>query len=495
MDKLETQVLIIGAGTTGGTIARELSRYKVDAILVDRREFPGLEETKASHGFIYGGGLTAAASLVMKSVMLPSGQTAYNPDSRKNQMEHESVKEFPRIAEDLEISLSHDRRIALAKNEDDIKMLRVAEEICKQMGSEVRWLDKQGVLDLEPHVTKDIIAGIADDDHQKSVYPWEWAMAMVENAKQNGIRVMFLTEVLGIDSMDGGFIVSTSNGPIHTEFIVNAGGGHADKVAEMAGVCDFGLTCTKSQMLILDRNTHLLNHSISLAPSPGKARTLRRTIAGNIQTICSMYYPAEHPEDTTTLMKWTNESIAGAQEIIPAISRGDIITSFVGVRVFNTRDPEEDILEVSRANPRFLNAAIRLPGVTVTPAAARFIVDLLGNQGLELAEKPDFNPHRKRIPKVKDLSTEEKNKLIAQDPRYGHIVCRCEEVTEGEIVEAIRRGANTVQTIQFSTRAGMGRCQRDYCGMHVVEILARELGIPKNKVTFKGPGSEISYTA
>src|ERR1035437_9944683 len=134
MDKLETQVLIIGAGTTGGTIGRELSKYKVDAILVDRREFPGLEETKASHGFIYGGGLTAAGSLVMKSVMLPSGQTAYNPDSRKNKMEHESFKEFPQIAEELDVSLSHDRRIMLAKNQDDIKMLRVADDICKQMG-------------------------------------------------------------------------------------------------------------------------------------------------------------------------------------------------------------------------------------------------------------------------------------------------------------------------------------------------------------------------
>ena len=495
MNQLETQVLIIGAGTTGGAIARELSKYDVDITLVDKREFPGLEETKASHGFIYGGGLTAAGSLVMKSVMLPSGQTAYDPDSRKNRMEHEAIKEFPQIAEELEVPLSHDRRITIAKNEDDIKMLKVAEDICKQMGTEVRWLDKEGVLDLEPHVSKDIIAGIADDDHQLSVYPWEWAIAMTESAKQNGVRVMFLTEVLGIKPMNGGFIVDTSKGPIRTEFIVNAGGGHADNIAQMAGVCDFGLTCTKSQLLILDKATNLLNHSVSLAPSPGKVRTLRRTISGNIETICSQYYPAEYPEDTATISEWTDQSIAGAQEIIPAISKRDIITSFVGVRVFNTRDPEEDILEVSKGNSHFLNAAIRLPGVTVTPAAARFIVDLLGNEGLVLVKKSDFNRHRKRITKVKDLSAEEKNKLIAQDPRYGHIVCRCEEVTEGEIVEAIRRGATTIQTVQFTTRAGMGRCQRDFCGMHIVEILARELGIPKSEVTFKGPGSEISHKA
>jgi glycerol-3-phosphate dehydrogenase len=495
MNKLETQVLIIGAGTTGATIARELSKYKVDVILVEEKEFPGLGETKASHGFIYGGGLTAAGSLVIKSVMLPSKETCYNPNSRKDKMEREAVKEFPELAEELEVSLSHDRRIIVAKSEEDIKKLEVAEEICKQMGCEVRWLDKGGVFDLEPHMTKDIIAGIADDDHQKSVYPWEWAMAMVENAKQNGVKVMFLTKVSSIKPMDGGFVVNTSKGPVHAEFIVNAGGGHADEVAKMAGVCDFGLTCAKSQMLILDRKTDLLNHSVSLAPSPGKSRTLRRTISGNIQTMCSQYYPAEHPDDTATLMDWMDESIAGAQEMIPGISKNDVITSFVGVRVFNTRDPEEDILEISKGNPRFLNAAIRLPGITVTPAAARLIVDLLGNQGLEITEKPDFNPHRSGIPKVRDLSIEEKNRLISRDSSYGRIVCRCEGVTEGEIVGAIKRGASTIQTIQFSTRAGMGRCQRDFCGMHMVEILARELGIPEGEVTFKGPGSEISYKA
>ena len=259
----------------------------------------------------------------------------------------------------------------------------------------------------------------------------------------------------------------------------------------MAGVCDFGLTCTRSQMLILDKRVNLLNQSVSLAPKPGKVRTLRRTISGNIQTICSEYYPVNDPEDTTTLMNWTDQSIAGAQEMIPSISKKDIVTSYVGVRVFNTRDPEEDILEVSKGNSRFLNAAIRLPGVSVTPAAARHIVDLLGNQGLELATKTDFNPHRKRIPKVSELPDEERKKLIAQDPRYGHIVCRCEEVSEGEIVEAIRRGARTVTGVKYRTRAGMGRCQRGFCGPRVLEILARELDIPMTTVTQMGGLSRV----
>jgi len=488
---LETQVLIIGAGTTGTAIARELSKYKVDTILLESREDIGMGETKASHGFIYSGGLTAAGSLVMKSVMLPSGQTAFNPRSRKTQMEHESIKEFPSLAKEMEVGLSHDRRLMLARDEGDLKMLKVAERICGDMGTKITWLDREGILEREPCVTKDVIAGIADEGYQLSVYPWDWAIALAENARQNGLRLLLLTEVIGIKPLGGGFLIYTNRGSIRTEFIINAAGPYADKVAKMAGVCDFGLTCTRSQMVILDKRVNLLNQSVSLAPKPGKVRTLRKTISGNIQTICSEYYPVSDPEDTTTLMNWTDQSIAGAQEMIPSISKKDIITSYVGVRVFNTRDPEEDILEVSKGNPRFLNAAIRLPGVSVTPAAARHIVNLLGNQGLELATKTDFNPHRKRIPKVSELPDEERRKLIAQDPRYGHIVCRCEEVSEGEIVEAIRRGARTVAGVKYRTRAGMGRCQRGFCGPRVLEILARELDIPMRKVTQMGGLSRV----
>jgi len=488
---METQVLIIGAGTTGTAIARELSKYKTDTILVEKGEEVGMGETKASHGFIYSGGLTAAGSLVMKSVMLPSGQTAFNPRSRKTQMEHQSIKEFPPMAKELDVELTRDRRLMLAKDEDDLKMLKVAERICGDMGTKTTWVDREAIHEIEPHLTRDIVAGIADEGYQLSVYPWEWAFALAENARQNGIRLMLLTEVIGIKTLEGGFLVYTSRGPIRTEFIINAAGPYADKIARMAGVCDFGLVCTRSQMLILDKRINLLNQSVSLAPKPGKVRTLRRTISGNIQTICSEYYPVNDPEDTTTLMSWTDQSIAGAQEIIPSISKNDIITSYVGVRVFNNRDPEEDILETSKGNPRFLNAAIRLPGVSVIFAAARHIVDLLGNQGLAMVTKSDFNPRRKRIPKVNELSEEERKRLIAQDPRYGRIICRCEEVSEGEIVEAIRRGARTVAGVKYRTRAGMGRCQRGFCGPRVLEILSRELDIPMTAVTQMGGLSRV----
>ena len=493
MQQLETQVLIIGAGTTGAAIAREISKYKVDTILVEAKEDIGMGETKASHGFIYGGGLTAASSLIMKSVVLPKGKTAYNPNSRKTKMEQAAIHDFPPLAEEIDVAITHDNRVMIARNEDDIEKLRVAEGVVNAMGAEVTWLDKEGIMDLLPNLTKDVIGGIADPSHQHSVYPWEWAIGLVENAQQNGVKLMLLTEVLGIKPLDGGFIVETTRGPIRTEFVINAAGAYADRVAQMAGVCDFGLSFTRSQMLVLDKRLDYLGDkpiSLSLTTTPGKARSLRRTISGNIQVICSMYYPVEDPEDCSTLMEWYIESISAAQEIIPAISERDIITSYSGVRVFNTRDPEEDIIEASKRNPRFINAVIRLPGVTVTPAMARYIIELLGDQGLEVIEKTDFNPRRKGIPKISELPDEEVNRLIAQDPRYGNVVCRCEQVTEGEIVDAIRRGARTISGIKYRTRANMGRCQGNFCGPHIVEILARELNIPVSQVSKYGSGSE-----
>jgi glycerol-3-phosphate dehydrogenase len=488
--ELETQVLIIGAGTIGTAIARELSKYKVDTILVDAKEDVCMGETKSSHGIIYPIGITAATSLLVKSVMLPEGQTAYNPQSRKTKMEHEAIKQFPALADELDVEITHDRRLMIAKDEDDLKILRVADEICKAMGTQPKWLDRAGIQEIEPNVTKDAIAGIFDDGYQLSVYPWEWTIALAENAKQNGVRIMLLTKVLGIKPLDRGFIVQTSTGSIRTEFIVNAAGAYADKIAKMAGVCDFALTYFRAQMSVLDKDVKLINASINLVPRPGRTRTVRKTPSGNIELICYQYYPLSDPEDIATINS-VDGSVAGAQEIVPAISKRDIISSFDGLLVFNTRDLTEDILEVSRGNPYFINAVIKPPGIIVTPSASRYVVDLMGNQGLQLVERPNFNPRRKRIPKVSELPDEERQKLIAQDPRYGHIVCRCEEVSEGEIVEAIRRGARTVTGVKYRTRAGMGRCQRGFCGPRVVEILARELDIPMTEVTYKGGLSRV----
>lgn len=176
---------------------------------------------------------------------------------------------------------------------------------------------------------------------------------------------------------------------------------------------------------------------------------------------------------------------------MPEISEKDIIRAFVGLRAFNTRDPEENIVEPSSTNPKFINVAVRLPGLICAPAIAKYVVGLLGNAGLELVTNSDFNPFRNAIARFHDLSDREQDRLISQDPRYGHIICRCETITEGEVVEAIKRGAKTVAGIKYRTRAGMGRCQGGFCGPRVVTILSRELNVPITQIMDSSLGSPV----
>ena len=344
----------------------------------------------------------------------------------------------------------------------------------------------------EPNVTEKVICAIADSPSDAVMYPWEYCMALAENAKENGIRIMTGAEVQAIRPSNGGFVVDTVRGRVRAEYIVNVAGAYADKVAQMAGVCDFGLSYMKGQTEILDKRLEgLVNNSITITPQPGKGGMIGWLPSGNISLGFVEYTPTTDCEDTFTKREWTTENIATARELVPDITERDVIKSFTGVRVFNTRDVEDHIIEATKKYPNFINAAIRLPGLAASPAIAEYVVDLLSNQGLALVSKADFNPYRTGIPKVSELPDEQRRKMIAQDSRYGHVVCRCEEVSEGEIVEAIRRGARTVAGVKYRTRAGMGRCQGGFCGPRVVEILARELDIPMTEITQKGGVSRV----
>jgi len=487
---IETQVVIIGAGSTGTVIARELSKYKVDAILVDKAVDVGCGETRSSHGSVYSSkGLSWASSLVLKSMVLePKDRgSLLHPESLKERLTLKGFNMFDSLAKDIDLSsYSRIKRIMIATNDDELKKLEVTEELCKQMDFEVQRLGRDDMLALEPNVATKTIRALSDTASASNMYPWEYVIALAENAKANGVRIMLGAEVKAITPVSGGFAVQTTRRPIKTEFIINAAGPYSDKIAQMADVCDFGLRFVKSEMLVLDKRLKgLINSHIGTPPSPGSPRSVKPTASGNIHTVCHEYIPVEDPEDVYTKREWGVANIVGAQELVPSLQEKDIITSFSGVRVFNTRDPNDHIIEVSKKNPNFINVIIRLPGVSASPAIAEYVVGLLGNQGLALTTNPDFNPHRKGIPQVSKLPDQQKEQLIAKDSRYGHVVCSCEKVTEGEIVEAIRRGARTVQGVKYRTRSTMGRCQGNFCLPCVVKLLARELEIPVYDVTLK----------
>lgn len=495
---LESDVLIIGAGIIGASIARELSRYKVRTIVAEKSldNFDG--QTKTGHGIVYSGrSLNMALSLVLKSVMSPDAHL-FEPDSMKIRFGAEGYELFEPLAKRLEVPYQPAKMLIIARDENEMKGLRLLYDIADQMGikEDVTWVDRKDVLAMEPNVTKKVQAGLYEGKWSKSIFPPDYALANVENARENGVEFLYGEEVTGIRALNGGFVAETKKQAVKSRFIVNAAGLYADLVAEMAGARDeWALTHNRTQMALLDKRLgkeiFKTVNCVQAVPRPGFFEGIQLQVHGNPYVFCGGYNPAQSKRATETRREWFRENIQFGRGLMPVFTERDVITAFVGVRSFNTRDPDDHIIEFSKRHPGFLNAVIRLPGYSVSAAVAKHVAALLGNAGLHLAEKSDYEPTRKAIPALRELPDDQRDDLIRRDARYGHVVCRCETVTEGEIVEAVKRGARSLQGVQFRTRAGMGRCQKGFCGPRIVRILAREIGIPQTSVTLKGAGSEI----
>lgn len=491
--RLKTDVLIVGGGVTGVSVARELSKYKVDVTLAEKGSDVGSGITKTSHGLVFLGAVEAF-SLILKSIMTP-GAPIYDQTSPKLAVQTDGFWESDRLFHELDVPHKHLIALVVARNDEELNTLKTMQEICELMGAKVRLIDREALVAIEPNVTDEAFAALYDDAHLMEIFPPDYVIALAENAQENGVRLMIESPAQRISRVDGNYIVETPGASIEAKFIVNAAGKYSDAVADMAGARDdWDLVFNRSEMMLLDRRVHdLVNTCLMAAPKPGEFNMLLPLGPGNIYVGCGKYMSITDREYISTTRTGLRRAVTEAKRLVPRFSERDIIASFVGVRVWNSRDPGEHILEASRSAPNFINLVIRLPGITPAPAVAKKVVGILGDQGLPLTKKDDFNPFRKGIPVFRELSNSERDSLIAKDPRYGHVVCRCETVTEGEIVEAISRGARTVQEVKFRARAGMGRCQAGFCGPRVVQILSRELNIPVTEVTYKGGNSKILH--
>jgi glycerol-3-phosphate dehydrogenase len=492
---LETQILVIGAGITGASIARELSQYKVDVTVVEKSPDAFFGQTKAGHGLVYSGrSLVMAHSLVLKSVMAPDA-ALWEPHSLKIELAVRGYELFEGLSQRLKVRYVPTKTLIIARNDDEVKGLKKLYEICDLMGisEDARWITKNDLTDLEPNITKKVVAGVYEDKWTKTIFPPEYALANAENAIDSGVNFIYGAEVKAIDFIHGGFVTHTTKHSIRSKLIVNAAGLYADRVADMANARDdWGLVHNRTQMLVLDKRLggmFKFANCIQAAPQPGSFESIKLQVDGNPYVFCGRYNSTDDKEATDTKREWFEEGIGLGRGLMPVFSQDDVIASFVGVRSFNTRNVEDHIIEFSKNRPGFLNVIVRLPGFCVSAAMAKYVVDLVGNEGLGLSKKNDYVSVRESIPRFALASDEEKGLLIKKDSRYGRILCRCESVTHGEIVEAIRRGGRTIQGIQFRTRAGMGRCQRNFCGPYILRTLSDELDIPITDVTKRGVGS------
>ena len=495
---LYADVAIIGGGITGIAIARELSKYKLSIVLVERGGELAVGASKATLGHIYTG-LNMVGSMILKSVVLPKGtpftvEALHDSNALVNKWTDKGFYEWPKLLDDLDVRYKYSHLLVVAENKNQIEDLEKYVLLGKSAGGvygNFKKLKRKEIFEIEPNLNKNIQTALYAEKQIIDIFPPELVLSLAENAVENGVRILLNTEAIKIIKEQNFQFLKTSKNIIKTKYIINAAGGWADKVSDLAGERNWGLKYNKTQIIILDRKLNsMLNGTVRWPNKPGEINLVQRR-SDNILIECGTYDSTNNPSDTGNTREGIQKGIKIAQTLLPVISEKDIISTFTGVRVFNTRNPGDHIIEFSEDNDRFLNVLIRLPGIIGALPMSRHVVSMLENKGLKLVPKENFVKKRKAIPRIGELSLSECNDLVKENWKYGKFICKCEKVTQGEIEEAIKRGACTIDGVKFRTRASMGKCQGNFCGFKIAEIIAEKLKIKMEKVTKNGIRSTI----
>lgn len=466
-------VVIIGCGVVGASAAYELARYKLRVAVLEAAADIAAGTTKANSAIIHAG---------------------YDPEpgTLMARLNVEGNRLTGEICEKLQVPFKRVGSLVVAFSPEQLPTLRTLyDRGCKNGVSGLRLLSGEEARAMEPGLSEEVCgalfapsAGIID--------PWGFAIAMAETAVRGGVEVRRDCPVTGIEDTGAGFVLHTPAGDVAARFVLNAAGVDADRVHEMLEPNDWHTLPSRGEYYLLDKSEHdRVSRVIFQCPGPeGKGVLVAPTIHGNL--ICGPN--AEAVEDRLDL----GNTAAGMAEVrakasrsVPGVEWRQNIRNFAGLRANTTRS--DFIIEESKAHPGFIDlAGIKSPGLSSAPAIAKMAAEMLAADGLALEPDPDFVDKREHIV-FKNLSAEEKNELIRKDPRYGRVVCRCETITEGEIVAALHSPIppRSINGVKRRCNEGMGRCQGGFCGPRVQEIIARELGIDQAEVLLEQAGSTI----
>ncbi len=480
-------VVIIGAGISGACIARELSKTCAKVCLVDRENDVSCGCSKANSGIVHAGYDPMPGTLMAK----------YNV---------RGAAMYPELAKKLNFDYKNIGSLVLAFAESGLEKIQALYERGIKNGvPDMVILDQAKVRALEGELNENVLGALyAPTAGIISPYQATWAFA--ESAVINGVVFKRNTMVRSITKKDDGtFDLLTGEGVLNARFVVNAAGLKADKVSEMAGARKFKIVQRKGEYCLLDSKcASMVNHVLFQTPNAfGKGVLVTQTVDGNILIGPSAQDLSEAEEDYTgTSAEYQDFIIKAALQSVADVPRRNIINSFAGIRAVPYQEnaegklvPVDDfIVEEDSVVKHFFNVAgICSPGLTAAPAIAEDVVAMLKAAGLDAAAKKDFVEERKGIVSFKNADKETKLELIKKDRLYGQIICRCEMITEGEIVASIKSplGARDLDGVKRRTRAGMGRCQAGFCSPRVTEILSRELNIPMVNVTKRGGTSYV----
>jgi glycerol-3-phosphate dehydrogenase len=463
MQKIEdVDVVIIGGGIVGTAIAQQLAQYVLKVILLEKHPDLAMGTTKANSAILHAGFDAPAGTL--KAVLNVRGNELYR-----------------RLQHDLGLELELVGSLVVASNPAEMKTVAELQLRGKNNGVPgLEILTREQVLAMEPNLPKDI-AGALYAPTGGIMWPFGAALAFAENAVLNGVEVRTDCPVTGFRLTNGKIAgVETSEGYISAKYVINAAGLQADLISRMAGDDSFSITPRKGEYILFDKTVSGLVKTI-IFPTPtkiSKGILVAPTVHGNL-FIGPNALDSGEKEDVATTVSGLAEIVAGAQKLLPNIPLASSITQFAGIRA--VADGGDFIIRASTETSGLIHAAgIQSPGLTAAPAIAEMVISILDNQGLEMIPKRNYIPANPAKVVFSRLDNEAQKKVIAENPLYGRVICRCETVTEGEIVAAIHSlcGARTVDGVKRRTRAGMGRCQGGFCGPRVTTILARELNIP-----------------
>lgn len=462
---------VVGIGVTGAWTALELTRYRTSVVMIERENDVCMGATKANSAIVHAGYDAKNGTLMAK-------------------LNVEGNRKIRQLYKEMSIPFRQIGSLVLSfDDEGDEAVKKLYDRGINNGVDELSIISAEEVKKMEPNVSDEVRCALLAKT-AGVVSPFELCIAAAEKAVDNGAEIEYNFDTVSVEQKDGCAVLKASDGrEIRAKHVINCAGVHADDFASLFGDESFKVIPRRGEYCILDKNVNgICSHILFQPPVKyGKGILVSQTVDGNI-IVGPTADSIEGKDDKATTEDGIARVFEGACKTIPSLNQRSVITLFSGVRPIGDRG--DFIIEKSPVSPVLFNVAgIESPGLTAGPATGEYIAKIFADE-LGLETNGSFSYAREVI-RFNELTDEEKDELIKKDPHYGRIICRCETISEGEIIDSIKRnvGARDVDGVKRRVRAGMGRCQGGFCGPKVIEILSRELGIPATEITKCGKDS------
>lgn len=464
-------VTIIGAGVIGSAIARKLSSYKLKIALVEKECDVSFGVSKANSGIIHGG-------------------FHHDHSTLKSQLEVKGNLMFDQLKEELHFPFNRCGILVAAFSNDEMRTVeKLYQNGINNKAIGIELCNHERILKLEPKLNRDVVGGLYAPGGG-IIEPYRFVFSLVESAKKNGVDLITNFKVTESENQGNRYLLKSEDGKsIESRWVVNAAGLYSDEISSIFDAEKYEIKPRKGEEFLLDRNaTAYTSKVIFPAPSHVSKGMLVIPTAEGTTMVGPTAQIVDDKEDGATTKENFQTIFSSARRLVPAVSERDIITSFTGLRP--TLEGNDFYIQASKIKPRFVHVAgIQSPGLTAAPAIAEYVKDILKREGLVLSENPDYDPQIEAVPRFRKSTKEELDKLIGENPAYGEVICRCESISEAEIVSAIHHGHDTLDGVKFYTRAMMGRCQGGFCTHKIMKIISRETGKSMDELTKRGGNS------